>query len=116
MAHEKNSNPHAEKYFKIIRSKSSRVQNSINNQPVQKENYERADKSPFFGKSSKNEVRLRLRQKFEPRLRAKTKALAQDLPASDRDSGLESIVTRTMDIRQRIDKVGNSVFLILGKN
>src|SRR6185369_12151232 len=72
MTHEKNSNTHAEKYFEIICSESGRVEYPPDNGYIKSEDKQRADEAPFFGICGENEVRLRLRQKFQPRLRAET--------------------------------------------
>ena len=116
MAHKKNSNAHAEKHFKISGAERSIVENPPNHQAVKSQDEERTDKTPFLGIGGENKVRLVRRQELQPRLGAKTQTLAQHLAGADGDGGLESVITCPMNIRQGIDEIDDTGFLIRRKN
>ncbi len=64
----------------------------------------------LLGKSGKNKVRLRDRQKGQVGLR--TGSTAPESAGADRDQGLNNLVARTLAIGLRLHKAGQAVALI----
>jgi len=80
---------------------------------IECEEYENADKSPFFGEGGKDEVGLVFWQELQARLGAVAHPFSEKTSGADGDLRLIGVIAGTLHIGQWMYEIDNALLLII---